>query len=350
MVFPKHEFTKASCKDANINKGVLVDLFNKIDEDKLNIHSMFLLHKGERVFQAYAHEKGPDVREEIFSVSKSFTSVAIGILMDLNLLHLEDYVLFFFRDEVEEFEDIYKELKLKHLLTMTVGQEKDAMFDLTPGSDPIKEFFKQKIIYQPGEVFMYNNYASFMLSIIVTKVTGKSLNDFLDEYLYDKIGIEKPEWETFKEYNMGAYGLRLAAPDLAKFGLLLLNDGKWENEQVVSKAYLDLATTKRVDTSNWNVDYDKFGYGYQFWINSFEDFRMEGAYQQYVIINKKYDIVFVIQAYEERPLINLFEEYILKAFSEGWKYCDYSLRDYTRKFHIASKPLIEEENEKLIGK
>lgn len=350
MVFPKQEFTKASCKDANINKGLLVDLFNKIEKEKINIHSMLLLHKGERVFQAYAYEHSPTTKENLWSVSKSFTSVAVGILMDMNLLHLEDYVVFFFHDELEEFDDSYKALKIKHLLTMSVGQEHDVFEELTPSSDPIKEFFKQKLVHAPGEVFMYNNYATFMLSIIVTKVTGKSLNDFLDEYLYDKIGIEKPEWDTFREYNLGCTGLKLAAPDLARFGLLLLNDGNWDGEQIVSKNYLDLATSKQIKTDNWDNENDLFGYGFQFWINKFGDYRAAGYLQQYIFVNKEYDIVFVMQSYEERGLIYLFENYILKACKQGWNYCDYSLRDYIRKFYSDSKTIIEAENEKRFGK
>ncbi len=350
MVFPKQEFTKASCKDANINKGVLVDLFNKIEEEKFNIHSMMLLHNGERVFQAYASEHSPTTRENLYSVSKSFTSVAVGILMDHNLLHLEDFVVYFFHDELEEFDDEYKKLRIKHLLTMSVGQEKDVYHDLTPSQDPIKVFFSQKLKHEPGTVFMYSNFATFILSIIVTKVTGKSLNDFLDEYLYDKIGIEKPEWDTFREYSLGCTSLKLAAPDLAKFGLLLLNDGNWDGEQIVSKNYLDLATSKQIDTKNWYNEYDQYGYGYQFWMNKFGNYRATGAWQQFIFINKKYNIVFVMQAYEERSLVFLFEDYILEACKQGWNYCDYSLRDHIRKFYNESKPLIEAENEKLFGK
>ncbi|MBN2540066.1 MAG: beta-lactamase family protein, partial [Bacilli bacterium] len=160
MVFPKTEFNKASVKDANINKGLLVDLFNQIDEDKLNIHSMLLLKDGSRVFRASAHEYDEDTREEVYSVSKSFTSVAIGILYDLKLLALDDYVLFYFQDDVKEYLPEYESLKIRHLLTMSAGQEKDIFKELTPNDNIFEKFFNQPLIHKPGETFMYSNFCT----------------------------------------------------------------------------------------------------------------------------------------------------------------------------------------------
>jgi len=122
MVFPKQDFNKASVKDADVNKGLLVDLFNKIDEEKINIHSMLLLKDGSRVFRASAYEYDEDTCDDVYSISKSFTSVAIGILYDMNLIKLDDYVLFYFSNDVKDYLPGYELLKIKHLLTMTVGQ------------------------------------------------------------------------------------------------------------------------------------------------------------------------------------------------------------------------------------
>ncbi|OQX94136.1 MAG: hypothetical protein B6I17_00325 [Tenericutes bacterium 4572_104] len=288
MIFPGEEFNKASVKDANINKGLLVDLFNKIDDDSINIHSMMLLKNGSRVFKASAYSFDEDTKENVYSVSKAFTSIAIGILVDKELIRLD-----------------------------------------TP-------------------VFMYNNYATFILSAIVSKVTGKSLNDFLDEYLYKIIGIEKPRWDELKGYSLGASRLYLSANDMARFGLLLLNDGMWKSHRVVSSKYLEEATKLQIKTNydDLNLDYDKFGYGYLFWLNSFGDFRASGSYQQHIVINKEYGLVFVLKAFEERNLLSLFENYILKAAEEEYNYCDYSLRDFIRRFKINSKEIIIMENKK----
>ncbi|XMB72346.1 serine hydrolase [Mycoplasmatota bacterium WC30] len=348
MVFPKAEFNKASVKDADMNKELLVDLFNEIETEKLNIHSILLLKEGSRVFRASAHTFTEDTKEEVYSVSKSFTSVAIGILCDLNILHLDDYILYFFSKEISDYLPGYEKIQVKHLLSMSSGQEKDIFSDLTPNDDLYKLFFNQPLVHKPGEVFNYSNFSSFILSAIVTKVTGKSLNDFLNEYLYKHIGMEKPNWNQVKGINFGASGIHVSANDMARFGLLLLNDGNWDGKQIISKKYLDLATQTQIETKNCDEEADKFGYGFQFWINSFGDYRCAGLYRQYIVINKKFNLVFVVKAFEERQLLDLFENYIIPACKKGWNYCDYSLRDYTRRFKQNSIKIIEKEKEMRI--
>lgn len=348
MIFPGEEFNKASVKDANINKGLLVDLFNKIDDDSINIHSMMLLKNGSRVFKASAYSFDEDTKENVYSVSKAFTSIAIGILVDKELIRLDTPVLYFFSNEVKNYIKEYEALQIKHLLTMSVVQKEDLFFELDKMDNVIEAFFNQPLTAKFGEKFMYNNYATFILSAIVSKVTGKSLNDFLDEYLYKIIGIEKPRWDELKGYSLGASRLYLSANDMARFGLLLLNDGLWKSKRVVSSKYLEEATKLQIKTNydDSNFDYDKFGYGYLFWMNSFGDYRASGSYQQHIVINKEYGLVFVLKAFEERNLLSLFENYILKAAEEEYNYCDYSLRDFIRRFKINSKEIIIMENKK----
>lgn len=345
MNFPKAEFNKASVKDANLNKGLLADLFNEIEDQKLNVHSMVLLREGSRVFRASAHDYTEDTRDEVYSISKSFTSLAIGILIDMNLLTLEDFVLFFFQKDVKNYLPAYEKLQVKHLLSMTVGQENDIFPGLTPSDNFFELFFNQPIVNEIGTKFFYNNMATFMLSAIVTKVTGKSLNDFLDTYLYSKIGIEKPQWKQVDNINFGATGLEISANDMAKFGLLLLNDGMWDGEKIVSKEYLDLATKLQVETPNGFNSDELYGYGYHFWLNRFGDFRAVGFKGQLIIINKKYNLVFACKSADERSLVYLFEKYILEATKLGWEVCDYSLRDFIRKFKSNSTDLIMKEKE-----
>src|SRR5690606_32576858 len=123
-----------------INKGLLVDMFNKIEEEKYNIHSMMLLDEGSKVFEAYAHDFNPDSKNNVYSVSKSFLSVAIGILIDLKLMNLDNLVLFYFSEEVKDYLPEYEKLKVKHLLTMTVGQATDQFENLTPVDNPYEVF------------------------------------------------------------------------------------------------------------------------------------------------------------------------------------------------------------------
>lgn len=332
MVFPHKEFEKASCKDANIEKGLLADMFEFIEKQKLNIHSMILIKDGAKVFDAYAQGFTRFKNEEIWSVSKSFTSVAIGICQDQGKLNIEDVALDYFKNEINTHLPGYEKITIQHLLSMTVGQEKDVLNELTPVDNAIEAFFNVNLIHAPGTVFMYNNHASFMLSAIVTKVTGKSCNDFLDEVLYSVLEIEKPIWDDAENISMGSFGMKLNTVDLAKFGLLLLNDGVWRDHKIVSKEYLAEATKSHISTAHWDNPRDQYGYGYQFWMNDFGDYRCAGWKKQYIVINKRFNVVFVTQADEERELLDLFSNFILPALEKGWLYDNVSLREYIRKF------------------
>ena len=337
MIFPKEDFNKKSCKEANLNKGLIVDMFNKIEDELYNIHSMILVKDGSKVFEAYAHDFDPSSKNNVYSVSKSFTSVAIGILVDMGLINLDNFVLFYFSEEVKDYLKEYEKLRIKHLLTMTVGQEKDLFAELTPKDNPFEIFFNTPLVNEPGEAFLYSNFASFILSVIVTKVTGKSMNDFLNEYLYKKIGMEKPQWASINNYTFGCTGLEISVQDMARFGLLVLNDGVWENEQIVSKEYLKEALDKQIAEPG-----TPFYYGYQFWIaNNYQ--MAAGMFKQYIIIDKRYDIVFAMQCYEERDVLGLYLNYIVKACEKGYEYSELSIRDFVRKFRYNSIPVIEKE-------
>ncbi|MDA3931949.1 MAG: serine hydrolase [Tenericutes bacterium] len=342
MVFPKKEFNKISCKDADVSKAHLVDMFEKIIDEDFNIHQMMLVHEGSKVFDVSA-DGFEEKKENVYSVSKSFTSIAIGILIDQKILSLDDYVLFYFSDELKDYHKGYEKLKLRHLLTMTVGQRNDRFNGLTPQHNPVEIFFKTELEDEPGQVFMYSNYASYMLSAIVTKVTNMTLNEFLNKHVYSVIGLEGVEWPEFSGYSLGCTGLKLSVKDMARFGILLLNDGLWADKQIVSKDYLDEATKKQVDTSKDKFKINRYGYGYQFWINEFGDYKAAGLYNQLIIINKKDKIVFSCTAYEERPVTSLFSEYILPGFDAGWKETDLTVRDYLKKFKDNMISLIKEE-------
>ena len=342
MLFPKNDFNKISCKEAYVDKHHLMDMFEHIDKEKINIHQMILLQDGSKVFDAYAkgHE---DKKENVYSVSKSFTSIAIGILIDQGVLSLEDYVLFYFANDLKKYKDGYEKLKLKHLLTMTVGQASDRYYGLSDQHDPIEIFFNTPLKHEPGTVFYYSNFTTLMLSIIVTKVTGQTLNAFLDKKLYQKIGLNDIEWPEYAGYSLGCTGLRLSVKDMARFGLLLLNEGSWNGEQIVSKKYIKAATSMQMKTTNQDNPDDQEGYGYQFWMNDCGDYKAVGLYNQLIIINQKFNLVFACIAYEERRLSRLFCDYILKGFESGYKTTYLSLKDAIKVFYNHSEQRLEEE-------
>jgi len=138
MIFPREDFEKSSCKEANIDKNSLISMFDHIDEHKLNIHQMLLVHDGSKVFEAYQEGYGPGSMENIYSVSKSFTSIAIGICQDQGLLKVSDFVYPYFSDSVLDPLPGYEQLTIENLLTMSHGQERDAFKELRPDDDVLR--------------------------------------------------------------------------------------------------------------------------------------------------------------------------------------------------------------------
>lgn len=344
MIFPRDDFEKSSCKEANIDKNSLIEMFDYIDEQKLNIHQMILIYDGSKVFEAYQDGYGPGTMENIYSMSKSFTSIAIGICQDKGLLKVTDFVLPYFADRITDPLQGYESLTIEHLLTMRHGQERDLFKELKPQDDVFQVFFHVPLSRKPGTFFDYSNFSVFMLSAIVTRVTGLSLNDFLDQNLYSYLGIRKPSWDEVSGFSFGATALRLDALSLAKVGLLLLNNGKWRDKQLVSEEYVKRATAKQCDTSHLDYYPDSHGYGYLFWMNDFGGYRIAGMYKQCVVINKLHKFVFVAQSYETRTLTDLVKNYLIPGFEKGWSYESRSLRDYVRRFRFNSALLAEAEN------
>jgi CubicO group peptidase (beta-lactamase class C family) len=343
MLYPGRDFEKASCRDASVDKSLLVEMFDFIQDQKLNIHQMVLLRDGAKIFDAYADSFGPQTREETYSISKSFVSVAIGILLDRGWLDLQRPAIEYVNVPKESVAKDADRITVWNLLTMTTGHDRCHLFDEDVQKNPVERFFQIPLSHQPGSHFVYENHASFLLSAIVSAVTKQPLNDFLDEVLYQKIGIVKPQWKQLGNINYGAFGLELAALEMARFGHLCLNEGSWKGESIVSRGYMREALKYQVSTAHVDNPRDRYGYGYQFWINDFGDARAAGMFKQYIVTMREFGIVFAVQSYEEREVLDLFSRFILPAFFKGWSDSIHSLRDYIYRFTIDSKPLIAEE-------
>lgn len=345
MVFPRLEFEKASCKDADVEKGRLAEMFDRIEAEGWNLHSLFLARNGAKVFDAYAAGSGPGIPEEIYSCSKTFVAVAIGLCQEQGLLRIDDPVLRYFSDElVNPPLPGYDKVTLRHLLSMSVGTETEGIDAVLSGkADPQDAFFQIPLVAAPGTRFFYNNYATFLLSRLVRKLTGEKTNDYLASRLYGKIGMAKPRWREALGNTVGPFGLQLAAPDLARFGILLQNEGFWRGEQVIPASFVRELGRYQVGTPDAQNPPDRHGYGLQVWINPAGGFRLAGMYKQYVVVDPKRSAVFVAQAFETREVFDLYLDYVLPALEEGWKGDSVTLRDFVRRFEDHSLPRRKEE-------
>lgn len=261
-------------------------------------HSFMVIRHGHVIAEGWWYPYSPRVKHDLYSLSKSFTGTAIGLAADEKLLTIEDPVISFFpNDKPATISTYLASLKVKHLLSMSVGQEKDSILTLEstpPGERWEKTFLSLPVVYEPGLHFLYNSGASYMLSSIIRQVSGHSTHEFLGPRLYEPLGITDATWtENAEGNNMGASHLRIKTEDIAKLGQLYLQEGRWGTKQILSKEWVTLATKKEIENGKNDSSW-AYGYGYQFWMNPTGGFRADGAYGQYGMVFPDKDTVVAI--------------------------------------------------------
>lgn len=283
-----------------------------------SIHSFMLLRHGHVVAEAWWAPETPTTPHILWSLSKSFTSTAVGLVIKEGKLNLNDTVISFFPDDVPaEPSANLKAMRIRDLLTMNTGHQDEV--DWREAKHWVKAFLNHPVPHKPGTHFRYNTPATYMLSAIVQKVTGQTVLDYLAPRLFEPLGIEKPVWdESPQGASIGGYGLYLKTEDIAKFGQLYLQQGQWNGKQLVPKSWIIQATSKQVSNgSNPESDWEQ-GYGFQFWRCRHEAYRGDGKDGQFCIVIPEHDAVIVMTA-NSRNLgdqLNLVWKHLLPAFQE----------------------------------
>jgi CubicO group peptidase (beta-lactamase class C family) len=244
----------------------------------------------------------------------------VGLAIAEGKLSLEDPVLKFFpAGSPADPSDNLKAMRVRDLLTMSGGHDVEPKFNLAAGPS-VKEFLAHPVTHKPGTWFRYNTPGSYMLSAIVTKATGQTVLDFLKPRLFEPLGIESPKWDSSSEgYNFGGYGLFLRTEDIAKFGQLYLQKGKWNGRQLLPEKWVEAATSKQVDNdkapSGRTADWQQ-GYGFQFWRCQHNAFRGDGRDGQICLVMPEQDAVIAItaQTNQMQTELDLVWEKLLPAF------------------------------------
>lgn len=285
--------------EMGIDPKAILDLINAYEDQNLGIHSFMIMRHNKVVAEGWWDPMKPTYNHMLYSLSKSFTSIAIGFAVQEGLLTIEDYVLSFFPDKLpsEPCENM-KKMKIKHLLSMSTGHlVKPFLTEPTTGDDWVYEFLTSYVDKEPGSIFAYNTPATYMLSAIIQKLTNNTTLEFLQPRLLEPLGIQNVWWESCpKGINMGGFGLNIKTEDIAKFGTFLLNKGVWEGKQLLNAEWIEEASAKHIGMENVSVDWRQ-GYGYQFWRCQVEGiFRGDGLFGQFCIVMPDHDAVMAIQA------------------------------------------------------
>jgi len=309
---------RATPESQGISSSGIAEFIRTADKEVDSMHSFMLVRHGKVVAEAWWEPESASKPHVLWSLSKSFTSTAVGLAVHEGKLNIDDKILAFFPDETpKDISENLKEMRVKDLLSMATGHQSEV--SLRGEKNWITAFLKHPVPFNPGSHFKYNTPATFMQSAIVQKVTGQKVVDYLQSRLFDPLQIDAPKWdENPQGISIGGYGLYLKTEDIAKFGQLYLQKGVWNGKQIVPESWVNAATSKQVSNgSKPNSDWEQ-GYGFQFWRCRHGAYRGDGKDGQFCVVLPEQDAVVVMTANNNnlQGQLNIVWDKLLPIFAE----------------------------------
>lgn len=287
---------------AGVDPAALADLVHRLDAQG-GAHSLMVLRHGSVVAEAWWAPHAPEHRHQMFSVSKAFTAVAVGLAVAEGRLTLDDRVVDLLPDDAPADPGPHlRAMRVRHLLTMTSGHAADSLRAAErrrdrPAGRWVQAVLADPVEHEPGTRFVYDTGATYLLSAILHRLTGERLLDYLRPRLLEPLGVHGATWEQDPDgIDLGGTGLAVTTEDLAAFGELLLRRGRWGDRRLVPEGWVDAATAWQVDSApqQWDADW-QLGYGYQFWrCTPPGAFRADGAFGQLAVVWPEHDAVVVL--------------------------------------------------------
>ncbi|BCJ36018.1 hypothetical protein Athai_35210 [Actinocatenispora thailandica] len=262
----------------------------------------------------------------LYSLSKSFTSTALGLALDEGLLRLDDRVVDFFPEYRELATDPgTRAMRVRHLASMSSGHTRDTwdeVFESDP-ADPVRGFLRLPPDREPGTVFAYNQPATYTLGVILQRLTGTTLAGYLRPRLFEPLGIGAPGWQQDGSgRDLGFVGLFLPTDAIARLGELYLRRGVWRGHRILSEGWVAEATRPQVPTGDENPDWAQ-GYGFQFWMSR-HGYRGDGAFGQFCLVLPEQDAVvaYTGATVEMQAVLDAAWRHLLPAFGTAGSAAD----------------------------
>lgn len=268
---------------------MLNDFINVILEKKLNVFGIVVIKDGVNVAE---HHFIPEERRELYSVTKSFTSTAVGVAIAEGYFSLSDSLLKFFKEEIPKGTPQYhmnnlNKVTVERLLTMSV---KDYPFVRLTCNNWLQHILSIPLPNIEQRTFQYSNLPSYLSGVIVEKTTQISMMDYLKPRLFAPLGIENVQCEYSPEgYFYGATGMKLTINELSRFGQLYLQEGFYNGKQLVTKEWVNSAVKKQIETREG-------GYGYYFWRYKEKAYRASGTRGQACIVIPEKNAVIAVMS------------------------------------------------------
>ncbi len=300
-------------EEQNVDSTAIEKMFDYWDKMNTHVHSCAIMRGGKLISLRAWEPYKADSLHMLNSMSKTFTSIGIMYAIQEGLIDEEDYVISFFPDVCSDIKicDNMKKIKIKHLLTMTTGHYPDNADFIISDSNPVKAFLSSEVSLEPGTKFVYNTGATYMLSLIISKLTGKPLSEYLAPRLFEPLEIENFLWESDSDGNSyGGFGLNIDIISAVKTGQFLLNRGCIDGKRLLSSELIDKATSPLVSTVNmegqewldelrkckeWQPSDWDCGYGWQIWRCVYNGaYRADGAFGQYCVVVPEHNLVIAV--------------------------------------------------------
>ncbi|MEE1929367.1 serine hydrolase domain-containing protein [Streptomyces sp. TRM 70351] len=286
---------------SGISSRSVAALLDRLEARSVECHSLMVVRRGHVVAEGWWAPYSAGRPHLLYSLTKSFTSVAVGLAVADGLLAPDDRVVDVLPDHVPAgLPEQGRRLTVHHLLSMTAGHRTDSLAEAwqrEPG-DLVKGFLRVPFPEPEGTRHAYDNPTTFVLARMVERVTGRGLAELLDERLFTPMGVDHAEWDRVASGAVfGFHGLHLTTEAVAAFGELLLRGGLWNGRRLVPREWVELATRRHIGTrqiDDWSKNPDALcGYGYQFWMSQ-HGYRGEGAYGQLCVVVPSHELVVAV--------------------------------------------------------
>ena len=278
----------ASPESQGVPTEAIISFMEELERNNLNMHSIMLLRNGNILAECYWPYFSADKKHRMYSVSKSFTAVAIGMMIDEGRISLDDKVAEFFPELLPADPHPYvRQATVRHLLTMSTFNPSTA----SGHDDWVKAFFhdpREKT--EPGSRFRYDTSATNVLCGIVEKLKDKPILEYMRP-VFDEIGIAEDIWciRSPDGRSWTGSGIMCTTQDFAKFALLCLNMGEWKGKRLISREFMEAATTRQIDNGAQ-------GYGYQFWVLREGGFSCNGMGGQFAFCLPSKNLIMITTA------------------------------------------------------
>jgi len=279
-----------------IPSGAITEFLNGITDHRLCMHSFLLLRHGKVAAEGYWPPFDKDHKHRMYSISKSFTSIAVGMMIDEGKMSLDSTAAEFFPEHIPTNPHPYVlEATVRDLLMMATQNEHNSYdWDST---DYTQTFFNHGAPkHKPGQFFNYDTAATTVLCAIVEKLSGKTMLEYMMPVLaqtgfsQDAYCIQTPEGRSWT-----GSGIMCTPRDLARFAQLCMNGGEWSGKQLLNRDYVTEATSWQIDTS---VSADhmemRHGYGYQIWRLRKGGFAFYGMGSQYAFCMPQHGTILIL--------------------------------------------------------